>query len=278
MGGIGNVDGKVFTKRSSDPGQTHYEAAGLRWLESGGAKTPEVVDVGEWSLSTRFVESLGASPEAAKELGRMLARMHASGAPRFGAPPTGFPEGVTGSAEVVTGWMGRAPLPLLMSEPEGGSLWGQFYSQFRIRPYVSDVFTVSQKAEIEELCELLEAGVFDHPQPSAVQEAGYGAARIHGDLWGGNVLWSSGAPTLIDPAAQGGHAETDLATLRTFGVPYLEKILQGYQEVSPLADGWEDRTDLHQLHILIVHCYLFGAGYVPGFMEAVRRCGVLSAS
>ncbi len=92
------------------------------------------------------------------------------------------------------------------------------------------------------------------------------------------MLWSSGAPTLIDPAAQGGHAETDLATLRTFGVPYLEKILQGYQEVSPLADGWEDRTDLHQLHILIVHCYLFGAGYVPGFMEAVRRCGVLSAS
>ncbi len=317
-------DGReVFTKRSGDPGQPQYEAAGLRWLADGGARVPEVAEVGPSSLTTSFVESVGATPESARELGRKLAHLHASGAPWFGAPPAGFgapPAGFGEAAKpgndrettsgnhelrrdgeagfacsepgtgVVTGWMGRAPLPLLTSEPAGGLPWGRFYADYRIRPYVSDVFSASEKAEIEELCQLLDAGVLDHPQPKAVRDAGAlgherpkairgagcEAARIHGDLWGGNVLWSAGTPTLIDPAAQGGHAETDLATLRTFGVPYLDQILQGYQEVSPLADGWEDRVGLHQLHILIIHCYLFGPSYVPGFMAALRKTQALA--
>lgn len=282
--------GRVFTKRSGDPGQPEYEAAGLRWLADGGANVPEVVEVEPSSLTTTFVESVGPTPESARELGRMLARLHASGAPWFGAAPAESGEvaepvdgleptsaGHEPGPGVVTGWMGKAPLPLLTSETAGGLPWGCFYADYRIRPYVTDVFSASQKAEIEKLCQLLDAGVLDHPQPKAVRGAGCNAARIHGDLWGGNVLWSAGTPTLIDPAAQGGHAETDLATLRTFGVPYLDQILQGYQEVSPLADGWEDRVDLHQLHILIIHCYLFGPSYVPGFMEALRKTRLLAA-
>jgi len=43
-------------------------------------------------------------------------------------------------------------------------------------------------------------------------------ARLHGDLWGGNVyVEARGAPCLIDPAVYGGHREVDLAMLRLFG-------------------------------------------------------------
>ena len=42
---------------------------------------------------------------------------------------------------------------------------------------------------------------------------------------------------LIDPAAHGGHRETDLAMLALFGAPHLEEILAGYQEAHPLRDG-----------------------------------------
>ena len=43
-------------------------------------------------------------------------------------------------------------------------------------------------------------------------------ARLHGDLWGGNLLVDeSGAPCLIDPAVYGGHREMDLAMMRLFG-------------------------------------------------------------
>jgi hypothetical protein len=42
--------------------------------------------------------------------------------------------------------------------------------------------------------------------------------RVHGDLWSGNVhIDQDGAPWLVDPAAHGGHRETDLAMLALFG-------------------------------------------------------------
>ena len=78
-------------------------------------------------------------------------------------------------------------------------------------------------------------------------------SRIHGDCWSGNVLWSGGRGWLIDPAAHGGHRESDLAMLALFGAPHLGEILAAYQEAAPLADGWAARVPLHQLHPLLVH-------------------------
>ena len=97
-------------------------------------------------------------------------------------------------------------------------------------------------------------------------------ARIHGDLWPGNILWTAdGTGYLIDPAAQGGHRETDLATLALWGgVPHLDRLLDGYQDVWPLADGWPERVPLHQLHLLLVHTAMFGTSYRGAVMSAVR--------
>lgn len=271
-----------FTKHSNEVGQPLYEATGLAWLGDGGVTVPEVLQVTPTSLTTRKVEDVGPSREGALELGRMLALLHASGAPWFGAPPPEFTRAEFARTEFarragrtfVDGWMGRAPLPLL-AKPERDLTWGRFYAEYRIRPYLSGVFTEAQKREVEGLCALLDAGTFGHPQPKAVRDAGHAAARLHGDLWAGNVMWSAGLPTLIDPAAQGGHAETDLAMLHTFGAPHLREILVGYQQVSPLYPGWERRVDLHKLHILVVHCYLFGGPYVAEFMECVRKTRAL---
>lgn len=58
-------------------------------------------------------------------------------------------------------------------------------------------------------------------------------ARIHGDLWSGNVMWSADGAVLIDPAAHGGHRETDLALLALFGCPHLDAVMSGYQERHP---------------------------------------------
>ena len=75
-------------------------------------------------------------------------------------------------------------------------------------------------------------------------------ARIHGDLWSGNVMWTADGVVLIDPAAHGGHRETDLAMLALFGCPYLDEVLSGYQSVRPLREGWRERVGLHQLYPL----------------------------
>jgi fructosamine-3-kinase len=97
-------------------------------------------------------------------------------------------------------------------------------------------------------------------------------ARLHGDLWSGNVHWAAdGRVWLIDPAAHGGHRETDLAMLHLFGCPFLDRVLLGYQEAAPLADGWQRRIPLHQLFPLLVHVELFGRSYADQAVTAARR-------
>ena len=77
-------------------------------------------------------------------------------------------------------------------------------------------------------------------------------ARIHGDLWSGNVMWTADSgqseAVLIDPAAHGGHREEDLAMLHLFGMSYLSEITEGYQSVHPLKAGWQERITLWQLY------------------------------
>ena len=86
-------------------------------------------------------------------------------------------------------------------------------------------------------------------------------ARLHGDLWSGNVhADTEGRPWLIDPSAYGGHREIDLAMLRLFGAPS-ERVFAAYDELAPLADGWRERVNLWQLLPLLVHAVLFGGSY-----------------
>ena len=76
---------------------------------------------------------------------------------------------------------------------------------------------------------------------------------------------------VIDPAAHGGHPETDLAMLALFGTPHLDAIIAGYETVAPLPTGWPERVGLHQLHPLLVHAELFGGGYGPRAAAIARH-------
>lgn len=110
-----------------------------------------------------------------------------------------------------------------------------------------------QRKPLERLTELLEAGDFDDPAPPA---------RIHGDLWSGNVVWTPSGAALIDPAAHGGHRITDLAMLALFGAPHLREVMDAYASTSThLVSDWRDLIPLHQVHPLLVHAVLFGGGY-----------------
>jgi fructosamine-3-kinase len=75
---------------------------------------------------------------------------------------------------------------------------------------------------------------------------------------------------LIDPAASGGHRETDLAMLALFGCPFLDEILAGYDAAHPLAAGRQDRVPLHQLHPLAVHAASHGPSYAAPLVAAAR--------
>jgi fructosamine-3-kinase len=84
------------------------------------------------------------------------------------------------------------------------------------------------------------------------------------------VQWTAAGAVLIDPAAHGGHRETDLAMLALFGCPGLDGILGAYADTGSLAPGWRARVPLHQLHPLAVHAASHGPSYGDALHDAAR--------
>ena len=60
--------------------------------------------------------------------------------------------------------------------------------------------------------------------------------------------------------------------MRLFG-GFGPEAFAAYDEVHPLAAGWQDRIDLHQLAPLLVHAVKFGGGYPAAVDAAVHRLG-----
>ncbi|GII58887.1 fructosamine kinase [Planotetraspora thailandica] len=238
---------RAFVKKGGD---FTAEAAGLRWLaESEAVAVPEVIESGAGHLVLEWIETGPATAAAAERFGRELAALHTSGAQGFGAP-----------------WPGTIAELLMDNTPAPD--WPSFYVSRRVLPFVRQArdagqLTAADVELVEEACE--RAGeVGGPPEPPS---------RIHGDLWNGNLLWAtegnaSGWVVLVDPAAHGGHRETDLAMLALFGAPHLATITGAYREAAPLADGWRERVPLHQLHPLAVHVCLYGEAYRGSLLTA----------
>jgi fructosamine-3-kinase len=75
---------------------------------------------------------------------------------------------------------------------------------------------------------------------------------------------------LIDPAAHGGHRETDLAMLALFGCPFLDEVFAAYDAEIPLRARWRERIPVHQLHPLAVHAAGHGRSYGVALVEAAE--------
>jgi protein-ribulosamine 3-kinase len=244
------ADGRVvFVKSNHDADPTMFtaEARGLAWLaQSQALRIPQVLAVGEEFLALEAISPGRRRPDFDEHLGRALAALHRFGAPGFGLDHDNF--------------IGRLP-----QSNTPAPTWPDFYRERRLEPQL-------RLARAAGLCSPALARGFD--RLLAVLDDRVGPpeppARLHGDLWGGNLIVDeTGTGCLIDPAVYGGHREVDLAMMRLFG-GFAPAVFAAYHEAWPLSPGHEERVPFYQLYFLMVHVNLFGGSYLAQAEHALR--------
>jgi fructosamine-3-kinase len=236
------ADGRaLFVKTNARPpaGMFPAEARGLRWLtEARALRIPEVIAATEDVLVLELLRPAARRTGFDETLGRGLAALHRAGAASFGLDHDNF--------------IGRLPQA---NAPR--PTWSEFFRAQRLEAQLRTaadrgLITSTLRRDFDALFSRLDALVGADEPP----------ARLHGDLWGGNLhVDDRGEPCLIDPAVYGGHREIDLAMMKLFG-GFSGRVFAAYDEAYPLSPGADDRVALYQLYPLLVHVNLFGGSYL----------------
>lgn len=243
----------LFAKTHQEPPEGLYstEAMGLDWLRQVNAVSiPRMVaysDEPPAFLALQWIDSCDPLPGSDADFGRALALLHRSGAPCFGR-------------------LDGRPTGSLVLPNQPCRTWPEFYVTQRLEPLrrlAGDRAALPPKTlkDIDRVIDRID--ILAGPKEPA--------ARLHGDLWGGNrMVDREGRSWLIDPAAHGGHREQDLAMMRLFG-GFSSDCFSAYDDLFPLMDGWTKRLPLHQLPPLIVHAVKFGGHFVGRVEQALLQ-------
>ena len=216
-------------------------------------RIPRVYHADEDMLAMEWIESERVvSKTSYYNAGCLLARLHACSSDSFG-------------------YDYDTPLGNLLQDNRRCSSWTHFYRDRRLLP-------------LGERC--LAAGELDadlHKSLLRFTErlddllAGRESVRpslLHGDLWGGNMLFSEHSlGALLDPALYYGDGQVDLAMLRLFPCCD-ESFFEGYRATTmePIERASESLyMDVYSIYPLLVHCLFFGRRYQASLARVLHR-------
>jgi protein-ribulosamine 3-kinase len=233
--------GNYFIKWNSAsqfPGMFEAEAKGLALLEiNSGFAIPKVISVGNvQDQSYILMTHLDAGRSNWTKAGQLLAKMHTVRSGEFGLDHDNY-------------------IGSLSQKNTTHKSWPEFFTNERVLPQVQ----LAVDKGLLDRSDSLHAGnfclrineIFPIELPSL----------LHGDLWSGNMMFSSKGPSIFDPAVYYGHREMDIAMTKLFG-GFESGFYESYNEVLPLEKNWEQRVQYCNLYPLLVHVNLFGGGYV----------------
>lgn len=240
----------VKLNQASKVAMFEAEAAGLKEIhDSQSIRVPQPLGwgtaEGQSYIILEWIPLGHGNAQAWFEMGQQLAKMHHR------------------SHDLGFGWhqnntIGDTPQPNHWTES-----WGDFFAEQRIGYQVELAqrhgghFRQSETL-IDKIPSLL---ANHHPAPSLV----------HGDLWSGNATFSqAGEPIILDPATYYGDREVDIAMSELFG-GFPQAFYQGYQEMWPLADGYQQRKILYNLYHILNHFNLFGGGYASQAQRMIEQ-------
>lgn len=246
---------RVVVKHDPGPNpRLEIEGMMLGHLGSAGVlPVPTVLHAEPGMLIIEHVDHDGArSPEGEVQAADDLARLHSISAPAFGFET----DTLIGSLDQPNAWSPN---------------WPRFFAEQRLLHFgrLADRAASLPRGTMSRLERL--AGDIDRyidPPPTR-------PALIHGDVWGGNVLWHGGrVSAFIDPAIYFADPEIELAFIdlfSCFGPAFWERT----EAVGAIRPGFREvRRDLYNLYPLLVHATLFGGGYGSSVASALDRLGV----
>ncbi len=238
---IETTSGNYFVKwnnASLYPNMFETEKNGLALLKKySGFAIPEVISLGDVEgHSYLLLTFIGTGPIDWQKAGRLLATMHNCSANQFGLDHDNY--------------IGSLPQSNTFHDS-----WSAFFTNERILPQVkraldSGALDRTDLTAAENFCKRI-VEIFPNEKP----------ALLHGDLWSGNILFSSKGPSIFDPAVYFGNREMDIAMTKLFG-GFDTQFYEAYNAAFPLEKNWQKRVDYCNLYPLLVHVNLFGGGYV----------------
>jgi len=145
--------------------------------------------------------------------------------------------------------------------------WTLFLGQMRIMPMARYCYDEGKiPKEMLERLETLCRDLYKRIDMSTIYPS-----LLHGDVWGGNVLFEREGACLIDPAIYYGDKEMELAFIQLFGT-FGETFFHAYGEIHPLSDDfYESKVPLYQIYPLLVHIALYGGSYMGALERILKR-------
>lgn len=243
----------------SATGSLPIEAGMLRYLaEHTRLPVPRVLHDEASVLLMEYIESDGRGGKPGEtHTADLLAHLHSFQPvpPRDGGAGFGF-----GSDTLIGG--------LDQANPWTES-WIEFFAQHRLLNMARQAHDAGRidtdlLRRVERFTDKL-ASLIDEPEAPAL---------IHGDVWGGNILFHSGkVAAFIDPAIYFAHPEIELAFTTLFST-FSPAFYERYNDLRPIAPGFfEQRRDIYNLYPLLAHSRLFGGSYVSQVSRTLTRFG-----
>ena len=252
---IDTADESYILKTSQPSDNLIIEANMLQDINKYDVAVPRVYAFNETYLLLEYIEEKSLGKEA-EELAaaKVLTDLHS----------------VTNESRMYGYYYNTTIGPFRQDNEQTQYNWGLFLGQMRIMPMARICYDKREIAKqtlerLEGLCRDL----YKRIDMSSVMPS-----LLHGDLWGGNILYNIKGAVLIDPAIYFGDREMELAFILMFNT-FGQTFFNAYKEVHPLSDDFYDvKVPLYQIYPLLVHVALYGGSYVGQLEQVIKRLKV----